>query len=86
VRRRPVSKAARSEERDITEMGAEWSLQLSFMRDLSLRWVMSTNQPTEFLCAVCSKSVDLTIDLNADERGKAVHQQCYADQLNGKVG
>ncbi|HXM11639.1 MAG TPA: hypothetical protein VN946_16940 [Terriglobales bacterium] len=47
---------------------------------------MSTDQPTEFQCAVCSKAVDLTIDLNTDERGKAVHQQCYADQLNGRNG
>jgi|HubBroStandDraft_4_1064222.scaffolds.fasta_scaffold2239871_1 hypothetical protein len=47
---------------------------------------MSNDQPTEFLCAVCSKSVDLTIDLNTDARGKAVHQQCYADQFNSKAG
>jgi len=65
----------RSQERDITEMGAEWSLQLSFMRDLSPRWVMCTDQPAEFPCAFCSRSVDLTIDLNTDEKGKAVHQQ-----------
>jgi hypothetical protein len=45
---------------------------------------MSAYQPTEFLCAVCSKSVDLTIDLNTNESGKALHQQCYVDQLASK--
>jgi hypothetical protein len=40
---------------------------------------MSTDQSTEFVCAVRNKSVDLTVDLNTDARGKAVHQQCYAD-------
>jgi hypothetical protein len=47
---------------------------------------MSTDQSTEFLRAVRSKSVDLTVDLNTDARGKAVHQQCRADQFNGRAG
>jgi len=37
----------------------------------------------EFLCPLCSKSVDLTIDLATDEMGKAVHQQCYVDKIIG---
>jgi hypothetical protein len=41
-------------------------------------------QPKEFLCVLCSTPVNLTTDLNTDEKGNAVHQQCYADQLTGK--
>ena len=32
-------------------------------------------------CALCSKLVDLTVDLYADENGKAVHGRCYIDHL-----
>jgi|HubBroStandDraft_5_1064220.scaffolds.fasta_scaffold74171_3 hypothetical protein len=42
---------------------------------------MSTSP--EFLCLLCSKSVDLTIDLVTDEMGKSVHQQCYVDKIIG---
>jgi hypothetical protein len=44
---------------------------------------MNTYQPTDFLCALCGKPVDLTIDLEADENGKTVHPHCYFDQLTG---
>jgi hypothetical protein len=37
----------------------------------------------EFLCALCSKPVDLTIDLNADETGMTVHEQCYVNKASG---
>jgi len=31
----------------------------------------------EFHCVMCRKVLDLTSDLNTDENGKAVHEQCY---------
>ena len=31
----------------------------------------------EISCAICSKPVDLRIDLYADENGRAVHKKCY---------
>jgi hypothetical protein len=31
----------------------------------------------EIPCAICTKPVDLTGDLNADENGKAIHERCY---------
>jgi|HubBroStandDraft_1064217.scaffolds.fasta_scaffold174337_1 hypothetical protein len=44
---------------------------------------MNTHQSTDFLCSLCSKPVDLTIDLEVDETGKTVHQECYFDRLIG---
>jgi hypothetical protein len=35
----------------------------------------------EISCALCSKPVDLLIDLSADENGKAVHEECYVTRL-----
>ena len=32
-------------------------------------------------CALCSKPVDLLVDLTADESGKAVHEECYVKRL-----
>jgi len=32
-------------------------------------------------CALCSKPVDLLIDLTADENGKAVHEECYVKRV-----
>ena len=32
---------------------------------------------------LCSKPVELTVDLNADENGKAVHEQCYVNRISG---
>jgi len=34
-------------------------------------------------CALCSKPVDLLIDLSADENGKAVHEECYVKRITG---
>jgi hypothetical protein len=31
----------------------------------------------EISCTLCSKPVDLRIDLYADENGRAVHKKCY---------
>jgi hypothetical protein len=35
----------------------------------------------EFLCALCSKPVDLTTDLNTDETGIPVHEPCYVKKI-----
>ena len=35
----------------------------------------------EVPCAVCSKPVDLTVDLYADEYGQAVHERCYFTRM-----
>jgi hypothetical protein len=32
-------------------------------------------------CALCSKPVNLQIDLYADENGKPVHEECYVNRL-----
>jgi hypothetical protein len=32
-------------------------------------------------CQLCSKPVDLSADLSADENGKAVHQECYVNHI-----
>jgi hypothetical protein len=43
---------------------------------------MSTSP--EFLCALCNKSLDLTTDVNTDEAGKAVHEDCYVRKITGR--
>jgi hypothetical protein len=35
----------------------------------------------EIPCTVCRKPVDLTVDLYADEHGKAVHEDCYVQRV-----
>jgi hypothetical protein len=37
----------------------------------------------EIPCKLCAKAVDLTIDLSADENGKAVHEDCYVKHITG---
>ena len=32
-------------------------------------------------CEICSKQVDLSVDLSADENGKAVHEHCYVKRV-----
>jgi hypothetical protein len=32
-------------------------------------------------CIVCAKAVDLSVDLSADENGKAVHEECYVKRI-----
>lgn len=36
---------------------------------------------SEISCALCSKPVDLCVDLSVDESGKAVHDHCYIDHI-----
>jgi hypothetical protein len=35
----------------------------------------------EIPCVICSKPVDLSADLSADENGKAVHTECYVKRI-----
>jgi len=35
----------------------------------------------EISCVICSKPLDLSLDLSADEYGKAVHTDCYVNRL-----
>ena len=35
----------------------------------------------EIPCNICSKPVDLTVDLCADEYSKPVHEECYVKHL-----
>lgn len=34
-------------------------------------------------CNICSKPIDLSADLYADEHGKAVHEDCYVKCVSG---
>jgi hypothetical protein len=35
----------------------------------------------EIPCLICSKPVDLSTDLSADENGKAIHTECYVKRI-----
>jgi hypothetical protein len=35
----------------------------------------------EIPCKICSRPVDLSIELCADENGKAVHEDCYVEHI-----
>lgn len=35
----------------------------------------------EIPCVICSKPVDLSADLSADENGKGVHTECYVKRI-----
>ena len=48
---------------------------------LERRALMGSRPFPETSCALCSKPVDLLIDLSADENGKAVHEECYVRRL-----
>ena len=38
----------------------------------------------EIPCKICDKPVDLTVDLCADETGKAVHANCYVHRITNQ--
>jgi hypothetical protein len=40
----------------------------------------------EIACTICSKPLDLRIDLSADENGKAVHEDCYVKRISTQHG
>jgi len=35
----------------------------------------------EISCIICSEPMDISVDLSADENGKAVHEECYVSRL-----
>jgi hypothetical protein len=35
----------------------------------------------EIPCTICAKPVDLSVELSADEHGKAVHEDCYVKRV-----
>jgi hypothetical protein len=35
----------------------------------------------EIPCTICAKPLDLTVDLCADEYGKAIHEACYLKHI-----
>ena len=35
----------------------------------------------EISCAICNKPVDLSVDLNANEKGEALHEECYVKHV-----
>jgi hypothetical protein len=37
-------------------------------------------------CTICSKTLALTVDLSADEDGKAVHEACYVERITNQHG
>ena len=40
----------------------------------------------EIPCTICAKPVDLSVELCADEHGKAVHEDCYAKRVTSPRG
>jgi hypothetical protein len=42
---------------------------------------MKSHPFPEIPCVICSKPVDLSADLSADENGKAVHTKCYVHRI-----
>lgn len=42
---------------------------------------MDSRPCPEIPCTLCSKPVDLQIDLYTDEKGQAVHEDCYIKRL-----
>jgi hypothetical protein len=48
--------------------------------------LMKSRSFPEIPCLICSKPVDLTADLSADETGKAVHTECYVKRITTPQG
>jgi hypothetical protein len=42
---------------------------------------MARHPLPEISCAICAQAVDLSVDLIADENGRAVHEDCYVKQI-----
>jgi hypothetical protein len=47
---------------------------------------MGGHPSTEIPCNICSKPVDLTLDVYADADGKAVHEECYVKHITSPHG
>jgi len=42
---------------------------------------MGSHSSPEISCALCSKPVDLRVELCTDENGRAIHKDCYMKRL-----
>jgi hypothetical protein len=42
---------------------------------------MKSRLSPEIPCLICCKPLDLSVDLSADENGKAVHTECYVNRI-----
>jgi hypothetical protein len=42
---------------------------------------MESRSFPEISCTLCGKPLDLETDLCADEKGKAIHEECYVKRL-----
>ncbi len=42
---------------------------------------MDSRSVREMSCVLCSRPVDLRLDLCADENGKAIHEGCYVKRI-----
>jgi hypothetical protein len=40
----------------------------------------------EIPCSICANPVDLTVDVYADEYGRAVHEDCYVKHITNNGG
>jgi hypothetical protein len=38
---------------------------------------MGGNSYPQITCAICDEAVVLSVDLNANEKGEVVHEECY---------
>jgi hypothetical protein len=46
---------------------------------------MTPHLPPELTCAICCNPLNLTVDLNTNEVGSAVHEHCYVEKLLRKI-
>lgn len=46
---------------------------------------MDSRAPEEICCVLCSRPVNLQIDLCADENGGAIHDDCYIRHIKHKL-
>jgi hypothetical protein len=46
---------------------------------------MENRHVPQIFCIICSQPLDLAVDLNADENGHAVHQNCYLSRLKNSL-
>jgi hypothetical protein len=61
---------------------AQTALSLGSTLLLTLKEALMKSRPfPEIPCLICSKPVDLSADLSADENGKAVHTECYVKRI-----
>lgn len=57
----------------------------TLLGDLPEGGFMGGHLVPEISCKLCNMPVDLSVDLSADENGKAVHEDCYAQHITNRV-